>query len=269
MDFFGFSDAPELSTRIGVLVKSGTDPLLLGPDWAKNIEICDHINSHNNGADAVKAILHQLKSSDPKVVALALTMIETCTKNCVSVPQNINRSFMDEMVNISTGRKGFDNQEDALKMIQMWGLSYERRRNELPLFFETYMTLKTRGIRFPEPEDQPTSPQSRGNSDSACAHPLSRSVDMAAGNQSDDSTKLRNDLGVVMEKIRLCREMLPESPGIQQDEILAEVVGFLEACQERMIDLIETGTQGLLAEDVFELCLRVNDALLRTLEAEK
>lgn len=69
--------------------------------------------------------------------------------------------------------------------------------------------------------------------------------------------------------MRLCREMLPESPGIKEDEILAEVIGFLEACQERMFDLIEAGTQGLLSEDIFELCLRVNDAVLRTLEAEK
>ncbi|CAE7494714.1 unnamed protein product, partial [Symbiodinium microadriaticum] len=69
--------------------------------------------------------------------------------------------------------------------------------------------------------------------------------------------------------VRLCREMLPQSPGIHQDEILAEVIGFLEACQERMFDLIEAGTQGLLIEDVFELCLRANDAVLRTLEAEK
>ena len=179
MDFFGFSDAPELSTQIGILVKSGTDPLLLGPDWAKNIEICDHINSHNNGytiwrgtvntsdgdfyrADAVKAILHQLKASDPKVVSLALTIIETCVKNCVSVPQNINRSFMDEMVNIANGRKGFDNQEEALRIIQLWGLTYERRRNELPLFFDTYTAMKTRGMRFPAPEEQPVSPPSRG-----------------------------------------------------------------------------------------------------------
>jgi hypothetical protein len=72
-----------------------------------------------------------------------------------------------------------------------------------------------------------------------------------------------------MEKIRLCREMLPQSPGIHADEALAEVIGFLEACKERLIDLVEAGTQGLLDENTFAMCLRVNDALLRTLEAEK
>jgi hypothetical protein len=40
---------------------------------------------------------------------------------------------------------------------------------------------------------------------------------------------------VVLERVRLCREMLPNSPGVKQDEALAEVVGFLEACKPRMV----------------------------------
>ena len=36
----------------------------------------------------------------------------------------------------------------------------------------------------------------------------------------DSHAKLDADLDAVMEKVRLCREMLPESPGIQQDEVL-------------------------------------------------
>jgi hypothetical protein len=37
--------------------------------------------------------------------------------------------------------------------------------------------------------------------------------------------------------------MLLESPGIAVDEALFEVVGFLEACRDRMIDIIEAGSQ--------------------------
>ena len=81
--------------------------------------------------------------------------------------------------------------------------------------------------------------------------------------------KLRKDLEEVFEKVRLCREMLPESPGIQSDEALAEVIGYLEACRDRIVDIIEAGAQGLLGEDLLALTLRCNDAVLRTLEAER
>jgi hypothetical protein len=63
--------------------------------------------------------------------------------------------------------------------------------------------------------------------------------------------------------------MLRESPGIQEDEALAEVVGFLEACRDRMADVIEAGTQGLLNEELLAKCFRANDAIFRTLDAEK
>jgi hypothetical protein len=35
--------------------------------------------------------------------------------------------------------------------------------------------------------------------------------------------KLEGDLVTVFEKVKLCREMLRESPGIDEDEALAEV----------------------------------------------
>lgn len=85
----------------------------------------------------------------------------------------------------------------------------------------------------------------------------------------DPFDKLRNDLFVVMEKNKLCREILQVSPGIQQDEALADMIGYLEACRDRMIDIIEAGTQGLLGEELFNFALKVNDAIIKTLDAER
>lgn len=87
--------------------------------------------------------------------------------------------------------------------------------------------------------------------------------------EEDEFIRLQQDLSVVMEKVRLCREILQVSPGIKEDDALADIIGFLEACRDRLIDVIEAGTQGLLGEDLFALCLKVNDSVLRTLEAEK
>lgn len=85
----------------------------------------------------------------------------------------------------------------------------------------------------------------------------------------DDFIKLQKDLAIVMEKVRLCREVLLVSPGIDKDDALAELIGYLEACRDRLVDVIEAGTQGILGEDLFAYCLKVNDAVLKTLDAER
>eukprot|EP01032_Pedospumella_encystans_P036022 gene36022-40737_t len=48
----------------------------------------------------------------------------------------------------------------------------------------------------------------------------------------DSAQRLQNDLNAVMEKVYLCREIMLVSPGIHEDETLAGVVGFLEACRD-------------------------------------
>lgn len=106
--------------------------------------------------DAIRALLVQLQSSDPKVVSFALTICESCMKNCTATfPALVNKAFMNELCNIARGSKGFHNQEDALRLIQSWNKMFESRRNEIPIFFETYMSLKTSGIRFPQEECPP------------------------------------------------------------------------------------------------------------------
>jgi hypothetical protein len=91
----------------------------------------------------------------------------------------------------------------------------------------------------------------------------------SAEEDEDPFIKLQKDLLSVMEKVKLCREMLQESPGIEHDEALADVIGFLEACRDRMVDVIEAGTNGLLGEDLFATCLKVNDSIQKTLDAER
>ena len=86
---------------------------------------------------------------------------------------------------------------------------------------------------------------------------------------TDEFAKLESDLLSVMDKVRMCREMLAVSPGIAEDETLADVIGFLEAVRDRMGDLIDAGTQGVLGEELFALCLKVNEAVDRTREAER
>lgn len=60
-----------------------------------------------------------------------------------------------------------------------------------------------------------------------------------------------------MDKVTLCRQMMQQSRDVARDDALSEVVGFLEACRPRMVDLVEAGVGGVLGESTFEKCLKV------------
>lgn len=82
--------------------------------------------------------------------------------------------------------------------------------------------------------------------------------------------KIMTDLGVVSEKMDLLDSMLKTdagspAPSFKNQEALLQVIGFLEACAPRMIELVEAAAQGALSGDVLEKCLQVNDRLLKQL----
>ena len=129
MDFFGFGAAADLSTPVGQMIKSGTDSLLLGPDWAKNLEICDVVSSTREGPEnALKAIVRRLQDSDQNTVFLALIIFESCFKNCSNFVPVIDKAAMDVMSNIARGDKGDKNAQEALRIIQTWGKAYDNKR---------------------------------------------------------------------------------------------------------------------------------------------
>lgn len=295
MSIFGFGTPSELTTHIGVMVKSATDSLRIGPDWTLNLQICDEVrrNRREFPDQAVRAIKRRLNDNDQQTVYLALILFEACMKNCgTDFASAVDKSVMDDMVKVAQGSKGIKNSEEALRLIATWARVFEHRKSSFPLFFDTFMHMKSRGITFPKEDEsavlsyegyeRPNSRRESRDAPSSAAASVAGSVEShsapvhhgaasagAADPIEDEFLKLQLDLSVVMEKVNLCREILQVSPGIQHDEALADVIGFLEACRDRMVDVIEAGTQGLLGEDLFAVALKVNDAVLRTLEAER
>lgn len=95
-----------------------------------------------------------------------------------------------------------------------------------------------------------------------------------SANDNDPDTKILQDLGTLSEQIALCQSMLltnrrrlMSSEYSDSDnnnaEALLTVIGFLEACAPRMLELIEIAAQGggVLRDETFEECLVVNDKL--------
>ena len=59
--------------------------------------------------------------------------------------------------------------------------------------------------------------------------------------------------------------MLSHSTTLDSNEALLQVIGFLEACVPRMVELIEAAAMGDLSESTLEECLSVNDKLANIL----
>lgn len=82
----------------------------------------------------------------------------------------------------------------------------------------------------------------------------------------DANTKVLKDLGTLREKLDLAKDMLNPGAGtpklsVKSDAFMA-VIGFLEACAPRMIELVEAASMsGVLSEAVFEELLNSNDRL--------
>lgn len=76
------------------------------------------------------------------------------------------------------------------------------------------------------------------------------STSSSPGNAGAD-TKILSDLKVVNDKIDLCRTMLVQhNYNYKENDALLQVIGYLEACVPRMVELIENcATSNLLAED--------------------
>lgn len=284
----GTSSVDVLSTSLGTVMKKGTDPSLDGPDWGWNMEVVDNINAGGKeacveGFKAISALLKQVgdegQVDGEKRVYLTLILLETCMKNCgPAFAQQISAAFMQEIISLARGCTGKRNADEAARLIQQWGHEYEKDRSQQPLFFDTYVALKAKGVTFPADDEEirgrGRSSLSGGLDDSQSppprATPSKPLVDprVRLTNQGEFE-RLELDLATVDDKVKLCQDMLLESPGIPSDELLAEIVGFLEACRDRLSEVVDAGTHGVLSEELLSRCLKVNDAVVKTLEAER
>lgn len=105
---------------------------------------------------------------------------------------------------------------------------------------------------------------------SAAAGPGSFSSPSSDGQDVIDN-KITADLNTVIEKMDLLDSMLKPgadspAPSVKNHEALLAVIGFLEACAPRMVELVEAAAQGALSGHVLEKCLAVNDRLLKQLQ---
>ncbi|XP_015242983.1 PREDICTED: TOM1-like protein 2 isoform X3 [Cyprinodon variegatus] len=281
------------STPVGQCVERATDGGLQSEDWTLNMEICDIINETDEGPkDAMRALKKRLSGNKNfREVMLALTVLETCVKNCghrfhVHVA---NRDFIDGvLVKIISPKANPPTivQDKVLSLIQSWADAF-RSSPDLTGVVHIYEELKRKGVEFPMADLDALSPihtPQRGTPevDPAMLKYLAPNNSTGGPPKPSQSTptttqasnipspvtvtpeqiaRLRSELDIVRGNIKVMSEMLTELVPGQEDasdlELLQELNRTCRAMQQRVVELIGRVSN----EEVTEELLHVNDDL--------
>ncbi|XP_012967083.1 TOM1-like protein 2 isoform X1 [Mesocricetus auratus] len=286
------------STPVGQCLEKATDGSLQSEDWTLNMEICDIINETEEGPkDAIRALKKRLSGNrNYREVMLALTVLETCVKNCGHRFHLLvaNRDFIDSvLVKIISPKNNPPTivQDKVLALIQAWADAF-RSSPDLTGVVHIYEELKRKGVEFPMadldalspihtpqrsvPEMDPAATMPRSQSQprtSAGTHssppPASYSALQAPAlsvtgpitANSEQIARLRSELDVVRGNTKVMSEMLTEMVPGQEDssdlELLQELNRTCRAMQHRIVELISRVSN----EEVTEELLHVNDDL--------
>uniref|UniRef100_A0A8C4MM13 Target of myb1 like 2 membrane trafficking protein n=1 Tax=Equus asinus TaxID=9793 RepID=A0A8C4MM13_EQUAS len=241
------------STPVGQCLEKATDGSLQSEDWTLNMEICDIINETEEGPkDAIRALKKRLNGNrNYREVMLALTVLETCVKNCGHRFHILvaNRDFIDSvLVKIISPKNNPPTivQDKVLALIQSVpevdpAMTMPRSQSQ----------QKTSAGSYSSPPPAPSS--------ALQAPALSVTGPIMAN--SEQIARLRSELDVVRGNTKVMSEMLTEMVPGQEDssdlELLQELNRTCRAMQQRIVELISRVSN----EEVTEELLHVNDDL--------
>ncbi|XP_010940789.1 TOM1-like protein 1 [Elaeis guineensis] len=248
------------------MVEEATAETLEGPDWSINLEICDLINGEKvNSVELIRAIKNQIMLKNPRVQYLALVLLETCVKNCEKAFSEVaSERVLDEMVKlIDNPQTVVNNRNKALLLIEAWGESGNELRY-LPVYEETYKSLKSRGVRFPGRDDESLAPIFTPPRSVPETENLSQEAYNDVPVQSFSPEQIKEAFDVARNSIELLSTVLSSSP--QQDALKDDLTTTLvQQCRQSQFTIqkiIETA--GDSESTLFE-ALNVNDELQKAL----
>ncbi|XP_061946376.1 TOM1-like protein 1 [Populus nigra] len=251
------------------LVEDATAETLDEPDWAMNLDICDMINHEKvSSVELIRGIKKRIMIKNARIQYLALMLLETCAKNCEKAFSEVAAErVLDEMVKlIDDPQTAVNNRNKALMLIEAWGESTSELRY-LPVYEETYKSLKSRGIRFPGRDNEslvpiftPPCTVSAPEADASLTHQIQHDIPL----QSFTAEQTKEAFDVARNTIELLTTVLSSSPqqDALQDGLATTLVQQCHQSQLTVQRIIETAgdNEALLFEG-----LNVNDEIQKVL----
>ncbi|KAL1552420.1 TOM1-like protein 9 isoform X2 [Salvia divinorum] len=259
---------------VNAMVDRATSDMLIGPDWAMNIEICDICNHDPAQAkDVVRGIKKRLGSRNPKVQLLALTLLETVVKNCGDIVhmQVAEKDLPHEMVKMVKKKPDFHVKEKILILIDTWQEAFGGPRGRYPQYYVAYQDLLRLGAVFPQRSERTAPVFTPPQTQPLTSYPpnIGNPVPRADGAESSAEaefptlslTELQNARGIMDVLSEMLSALDPgNKEGIKQ-EVIVDLVEQCRTYKQRVVHLVNsTSDESLLCQG-----LALNDDLQRVL----
>lgn len=191
----------------------------------------------------MKVIKKRVASRNPRVQLLTLELLGQAVEMC-GLPLHTQVSSKDSIVILSSLVKNRETDGEVktrlTALVQRWGVKFQDSQDILPGFSELYNSLRQAGVSFgqaepvrPEPLPQVTNLRPIAPSSTSSSQRL----------PSQKLEKLKSDLNVVRENVKVTNEMIEASepgPAVARNEVLTELTNTLRAMQGKLAKLIES-----------------------------
>ncbi|XP_061336502.1 TOM1-like protein 9 [Gastrolobium bilobum] len=259
---------------VNSLVERATSDMLIGPDWAMNIEICDMLN-HDPGQakDVVKGIKKRIGSKNSKAQLLALTLLETIIKNCGDIVHMhvAEKDVLHEMVKIVKKKPDFHVREKILVLIDTWQEAFGGPRARYPQYYAAYQELLRAGAVFPQRSEQSAPVFTPPQTQPLASYPQNIRNSDARQDRSESSvesefptlslTEIQNARGIMDVLAEMLSAIDPSNKEGLRQEVILDLVEQCRTYKQRVVHLVNsTSDESLLCQG-----LALNDDLQRVL----